>query len=239
MARAVMLSIRPQWCELIASGKKTIEVRKTVPKIDTPFKCYIYETKGKIERPRGDEDGYIYQEGSGAVIGEFVCDEIFKFSTRVYLGEEQKISDEELVSKSCVPRPELRDYEGRRFGLFGWHISDLKIYDKPKPLYDFLHTAWDGCVARVKRPPQSWMFVEDCLMFNRETLSALEAIDSFRLDLSKLCNASEAEQNKVVQWAMIKSLHSGRPVRSILSDIEMCIMRGETLDDIEKWMRKV
>ena len=71
-------------------------------------------------------------------------------------------------------------------------------------------------------------------MFNRETLSALEAIDSFRLDLSKLCNASESEANKVVQWAMIKSFYSGQPVRSILSDIETCVMRGETLDNIEK-----
>ena len=45
--QAIMISIHPKWCELIASGKKTVEVRKTRPKIETPFKCYIYETKGK------------------------------------------------------------------------------------------------------------------------------------------------------------------------------------------------
>lgn len=44
MSKAVMLSIRPKWCEKIASGKKTVEVRKTRPKLDTPFKCYIYCT---------------------------------------------------------------------------------------------------------------------------------------------------------------------------------------------------
>lgn len=76
-------------------------------------------------------------------------------------------------------------------------------------------------------------------MFNRKTLSAIEAIDSFRRDLSALCNASEAEQNKVVQWAIIKSIHSGRPLRSILSNVKKCIMRGETLDDIEKWFPHV
>lgn len=42
--KAVLLSIRPKWCELIASGKKTAEVRKTKPKLDLPFKVYIYCT---------------------------------------------------------------------------------------------------------------------------------------------------------------------------------------------------
>ena len=45
--QSVLISIRPQYCELIASGKKTIEVRKTRPKLETPFKCYIYCTKDK------------------------------------------------------------------------------------------------------------------------------------------------------------------------------------------------
>ncbi len=39
---AVLCSVQPQWCELIANGKKTIEIRKTIPKIPTPFKGYIY-----------------------------------------------------------------------------------------------------------------------------------------------------------------------------------------------------
>ena len=43
--KSVLISIKPKWCELIASGKKTVEVRKTRPKLETPFKCYIYCTK--------------------------------------------------------------------------------------------------------------------------------------------------------------------------------------------------
>ena len=45
--KSVLISIQPKWCELIASGEKTVEVRKTKPKIETPFKVYIYETKGR------------------------------------------------------------------------------------------------------------------------------------------------------------------------------------------------
>lgn len=48
--KSVILSIKPKWCELIASGQKTVEVRKTRPKIETPFKCYIYETKDKTKQ---------------------------------------------------------------------------------------------------------------------------------------------------------------------------------------------
>lgn len=44
--KSVLISIHPKWCEKIANGEKTIEVRKTKPKLDTPFKCYIYCTKG-------------------------------------------------------------------------------------------------------------------------------------------------------------------------------------------------
>ena len=44
MAKSVLISIRPEWCQKIASGEKTIEVRKKRPKLAPPFKCYIYCT---------------------------------------------------------------------------------------------------------------------------------------------------------------------------------------------------
>ena len=44
MSKAVLLSIRPEWCEKILGGEKTVEIRKTRPKLEPPFKCYIYCT---------------------------------------------------------------------------------------------------------------------------------------------------------------------------------------------------
>lgn len=52
--KSVLISIQPKWCELIASGKKTIEVRKTKPNSYTPFKCYIYCTNKKPYLVWGD-----------------------------------------------------------------------------------------------------------------------------------------------------------------------------------------
>lgn len=69
--KSILISLQPKWCELITSGKKTIEVRKTAPK-ETPFKVYIYQSKRN----------WIYKilpwlkERRQKVIGEFVCDSV-------------------------------------------------------------------------------------------------------------------------------------------------------------------
>ena len=174
--KAVLISIKPKWCELIASGKKTIEVRKTKPKLDTPFKCYIYETKGRTEIPTFiDKDGHEIYQGRGHVIGEFVCDKIYEIGYdyfhpvgyEVSMGE---ISREELYKKSCLSFNQIDYYLNAELG-YGWHISDLVIYDKPKELREFCKpvdchrgTQRDNCVGcwdcEITRPPQSWCYVE-------------------------------------------------------------------------------
>lgn len=82
MSKAVMLSIRPKWCEKIISGEKTIEVRKTRPKLETSFKCYVYCTlQGCNEFFRVDLGGYLYSLISDTVrwrmddISRFYCEE--------------------------------------------------------------------------------------------------------------------------------------------------------------------
>lgn len=152
MSRAVMLSIRPKWCVEIANGRKTIEVRKTRPKIEPPFKCYIYCTKDpKIQfwkNPRysyADDHSHnkFDRYGNGKVIGEFVCDWIEEFQPCDY---------GTLSAQSCLTLPEICGYIGDKGrGPFGWHISDLVIYDTPKTLQEF----------GITMPPQSWRYVEE------------------------------------------------------------------------------
>ncbi|MBO7670138.1 MAG: hypothetical protein J6S60_06065, partial [Oscillospiraceae bacterium] len=103
----------------------------------------------------------------------FICDAIYEFSTRVYLGEEQLISDEDIVALSCVSRPELRKYEGYAIGLYGWHISDLKIYDKPKQLSDFYR--WSDGLTDI-RPCQNGKPCENIIYDYTENCEAC-AID--------------------------------------------------------------
>lgn len=174
MAKAVLISIQPKWCELIASGKKTVEVRKTKPKLETPFKVYIYETKA-LYKPNGCRCFY---EGRGQVIGEFVCDKIYDitphFDTPTF--PNQYICGWEYGKEfDCLSFEELTSYLNGKNGC-GWHISDLVIYDEPKELSDFVKPCnhendcftcdrYDyigrGCYCDITRPPQSWCYVEE------------------------------------------------------------------------------
>lgn len=172
--KAVLISIRPKWCELIASGKKTIEVRKTHPNLETPFKCYIYCTKNSeplmlrtFHSPVADA----YRSTSGGeIIGEFVCDAIHEIKN---VGCAFKVGKTEAETNnvayaSCLDFGDMHDYLGHKGG-YGWHISRLKIYDQPKCLSDFRlwngTTVVEGCFVmpsnEIKRPPQSWCYVEE------------------------------------------------------------------------------
>lgn len=197
MSKAVMLSIRPKWCEKIASGEKTIEVRKTRPKLETPFKCYIYCTRDKhlafMQNTSGTNliacmnaetaipvGGFL---GNGKVIGEFTCDRIYKIdkdSTDFLfkaggLSVYKQAAEEKCGLCVAMTDDELHGYLGHYQG-HGWHISGLKIYDTPKDLGEFERPyECDLCTAKwasecnachgngkIKRPPQSWCYVEDC-----------------------------------------------------------------------------
>ena len=134
--RAVMLSIKPKYCELIASGKKTFELRKNKPKLQLPFKCYVYCTKNHNEKDLLEihTDGKI-KKANGKVIGEFICDKIVPVSV-YYSDPDAPIANKEFPF-FCLTDKEIIDYLGNGVQGWGWQISDLKIYDKPKTLEDF------------------------------------------------------------------------------------------------------
>lgn len=163
--KTVLLSIKPKWCELIASGKKTVEVRKTRPKLETPFRCYIYETKGKSAIPTFvDEEGHEIYDCGGKVIGEFVCDEIeILFNTNGNPKNYIKEILPNILQKVALSYDEFKFYTNTRAdrnNIYGWHISDLKIYDEPRRVTEFWHFGVKRG-AKVTRPPQSWCYVEE------------------------------------------------------------------------------
>lgn len=183
--------------------EKRIEVRKTAPK-EVPFKVLIYATRpkkfykcgavstsdellwfanGKVEIGDGFKfwaDGDEYQCLNGRIIGEFVCDRITDISVVVRNCNENynEVYHNDECKGSCLTWKELQEY-GKGKTLYGWHISDLKIYDKPKELSEFkrwnrteenspcAHTKWlypdckDCKECNLTRPPQSWCYVEE------------------------------------------------------------------------------
>ncbi len=161
MKKAVLLSIQKKYVELILSGNKWLEIRKNKPKIKTPFRCYIYETR---------RDG-----GRGMVVAEFVCDIIIPI--------EFYCSIPSLLKPSEVPGTGLTDseiiaYLGNGNRGYGWHISDLKAYQFPLFLSGFCEKcifetrnicrcktckqeSWSD--NRIAKAPQSWRYVLEVL----------------------------------------------------------------------------
>lgn len=169
MSKAVMLSIHPKWVEKIANGEKTIEVRKTRPKLATQFKVYIYCTLPKYPHEDFIVTDYPMPQfyGGGKVIGEFTCDRIFELAPLNH-------APDDVEKQACLTREEIVNY--LKGTGYGWHISDLLIYDQPRELSEFQRATdpCDSCHAEytwectgcknfgsdIKRPPQSWCYVE-------------------------------------------------------------------------------
>lgn len=108
--KSVMVSIQPKICENLANGKLKFVCKKSAPK-EVPFKAYIYETFDRKYNETGicwDNSKQIFEHACKKVLGEFICDRVDKLQ---------------------------RLYNGHR--LFNWHITDLKIYDKPRELSEF------------------------------------------------------------------------------------------------------
>ena len=174
--KSVLISIKPKWIEKIVNGEKTIEVRKTRPKIETPFKCYIYCTYGQ------ENENYMLGK-RGKVIGEFICDKVYSIKNQgnsfVVANEEQGVTNE-IARQSCLDYDDMVGCLGNKDG-YGLHITALKIYDKPKELGEFIKPCPYGdlpcsicpscdkdkndnliqCFNTVSRPPQSWCYVEE------------------------------------------------------------------------------
>lgn len=174
---SVLLSVRPKWCGLIANGEKTIEVRKTKPILKAPFKVYIYCTSAKSLNLQEyvklhQATGGAVDDWSGKVIGEFICDDVFMMWDG-YAGNQ---------GDDCLTFDEREEYLQGNNG-YGWHISDLKIYDEPKELSEFykfgmlsyddwLYGIYNGNgdarssyesyknAFKLSKAPQSWCYVE-------------------------------------------------------------------------------
>ena len=194
--KAIMKSVSPRICEKVANGNCTILVSKTAPKCEAPFKCYIYCTSAKpylykeanppfelfLDSELYKGKGYDDRLFSSKVIGEFICDridEIYQCNSG-WVNENACISKDEFFDYLGIPRGTHFGYDKK---AYAWHISDLKIYGKPKELSEFYRPCSysgicyscnrfrpngtpndkpnDFCDGEITRPPQSCFYVEE------------------------------------------------------------------------------
>lgn len=159
--RAVLLSIKPEWCEKIIAGKKTIEIRKTAPKLEAPFVCYMYMSKHRwafdLLRSLGLNDlADRLVEATGKVVAEFICNDVERYcecskeSERFYLREDEWLSVYPInYAPTCLTEKDFLEY-GQGKNLYGLCVSALQVYEAPKPLESY------GLV----RAPMSWCYIK-------------------------------------------------------------------------------
>lgn len=187
--KAVMISVQPYWVFLIIAKAmgwgikqhKKIEVRKNYPKAEDWNKVVkIYCSKDKKSFDKIPEKYRpAMKKFLGKVIGKFVCDRIYDITPHCDIPT--FVNRYECVweygeAEHCLSFDELKAYLNTKNG-YGWHISNLVIYDEPEELFEFLnYEKYQVCVERdcfsdncwicpnnaiVVRPPQSWCYVEE------------------------------------------------------------------------------
>ena len=169
--KAILISIQPQHVVNILNGKKTLELRKTLPK-DFEGWVYIYVTKAKPFLTDIGEGHYrtfnVPHFGdvdlNGKVVAKFWFDEYSEIGEYDQLAYTVRIDNgiitkygypKELKEKMCLNDIEIDEYlyTSKNGFLYAWHIKQLTIFDKPLELKDF----------EVKRAPQSYMYVKELI----------------------------------------------------------------------------
>ncbi len=181
MSQAVLMSIKPEWLLKILPGDKTIEMRKSSPaQLNPPFTVYVYCTEPNTTDPKKHIETHVYDDDgnhkiypcNGKVMGWFICDVITKYP------DVDCCIANTLETLAMIGRDEARKYANGKT-LYGWHISDFRIFDKPKELSEFkrwnrtednspcahvkfLYEPCESCKeCNLTRPPQSWCYVEE------------------------------------------------------------------------------
>ncbi|MCM1259650.1 MAG: ASCH domain-containing protein [Prevotella sp.] len=157
MKQAILMSIQPQYLVDILNGKKTIEIRKTMPKCDFPIDVYLYCCKSKpflygyyAESDYNDmplsgfgyatsfcayEDenaSYRTANFNGKVVAKFTLNRI-----RETFNSKYSSPDPEFLNDCQLTKNEIYNYVGIDKPFFAWHIDDLQIFNEPMELDDF------------------------------------------------------------------------------------------------------
>lgn len=133
----ILMSIRARYAELILSGKKTLEIRKSAPRglrESCEYTVLLYESK---------RDG-----GRGLIVGSFLCRSIRQVERMDLLEVERRscLCREDLVA--YAERPQRVSVKNRENGwdVFAWSVENPVTFEKPVTLQD----------VGVSCPPQSW-----------------------------------------------------------------------------------
>ena len=135
--KTILISIKPKYVADIINGKKTIEIRKSMPKCDLPIDVYIYCTKEK------DKNLYMSMFHGNYQVAKNVDHKHHIINGKVVakftLNKVEEIRPLTNLNGACISYVDMKKYLNNRRG-YAWHIDNLVIFDKPKELSEFYHS---------------------------------------------------------------------------------------------------
>lgn len=150
--RKVLMSLKPYYYYLVGEGIKKIEVRKKMPRASDWNKEVLFymskDVKSFAKIPKEFQEKY--RKHFGKVGMQFVCDRIddLRYVPTKYYLQLAGTWEEMICNNSCLSVDQIKEYAKGK-AVYGWYISDLKIYDKPILLKEL----------GVGKPPQSWIYI--------------------------------------------------------------------------------
>ena len=158
--KSVLISIQPYWVFLIIAKvmgwsidkEKTVEVRKNYPKAENWNKvAKIYCSKDKRSFSEIPKEYQPFMDRFlGKVIGEFTCSKICAVLAHPSVFAGHPMFFQYAIDAACLTQDEVETY-GAGKDVYGWVISDLKIYDEYKGVDSF----------GLTKAPQSWCYVKE------------------------------------------------------------------------------
>lgn len=126
----ILLSIHKKYADLILNGQKTLEIRKTFPKMWMPGpRVILYETKSS---------------GNGEIVGEATLAG-FEFA-----GNPEEMTKEQ-TKNACLTQEQLTTYAAGG-KIWAWKLTNPTRYAEARALSE--------CLGAGAHAPQSWRFVD-------------------------------------------------------------------------------
>lgn len=131
MTKVILMSIKPKPLKDILDGKKTKELRKSIPK-DFKGWVYLYCRNSKVVARfwYNEYTKYSLEEFQGYLSVKTIPHKVGKYETYPI--------PQDVLKNLCLTEQEIEDY-GNGKDLYAWNIRNLEIFDKPMELGDF-HT---------------------------------------------------------------------------------------------------
>ena len=152
----ILKSIKPYFLWLILTGQKTVELSWNMPRIRSEWitSVYFYCTKDlkSFNRiPKSFREGMIDLLGKVACV--CYCDTFYEI--------ENEADFQAMLGYHVRPGISWKEaslYLGNKKG-FGWYIPFCLLFEEPRDLSDYGKVV-NGNFVPLKRPPQSWMYVQ-------------------------------------------------------------------------------